>query len=323
MIVEKTFAISTFAASLNVLGLFSGYIGSILNAIPQITQNGLYAEKVIGIMNNENKIQKFAANDFNEDDIEEITTSFKSIEFRNVSFRYPGSDTDTINNLSFKLSNKEKIALVGENGAGKTTIIKLIMRLYDPSEGEILLNETNIKDINPALYRKLFYAVFQDFQIYAYSLGENIMMRRVTPDDDASIDNALNKSELSNFKEKKNVCLTKEFDTEGIVPSGGQAQKIAVARALANPGAVMIMDEASSALDPISEYNINHSIFENSQNNSMIIISHRLSTVQQADRILYLENRKHRRIRIARRIDQLKREIFRDVLKASRKLPIK
>ena len=194
-----------------------------------------------------------------------------------------------LKNINLKFRSGERIALVGFNGAGKTTLIKLIMRLYDPTEGEILINGINIRKYDAETYRRLFQVVFQDFQLYAFSLASNIMMRNTSAADDDIIDDALDRSDLAEFKELKERNLTKEFDGDGLVPSGGQAQKIAIARALAaNCGKIVIMDEASSALDPASEYAVNKSVFDNSSGKSMIIISHRLSTVQYADRIYYL-----------------------------------
>ena len=167
------------------------------------------------------------------------------------------------------------------------------MRLYDPTEGKILINGVNIRKYDAETYRKLFQVVFQDFQLYAFSLASNIMMRNTSAVDDNVIDDALDKSDLAGFKEWKGRNLTREFDSDGLVPSGGQAQKIAIARALAaNNGRIAIMDEASAALDPTSEYAINKSVFDNSLGKSMIIISHRLSTVQYADKMYYLNEGK-------------------------------
>ncbi len=286
IIVQGNLTAGLFVAMFTAVNNFIYSIGAIFNSIPQITENGLYAEKVMKILNYESKMNNAHTLPTSK---EELLESFREIEFVNVSFKYPNSDKFVLKNINLKLKNNERIALVGFNGAGKTTLIKLIMRLYDPTEGDILINGVNIKEYDAATYRKLFQVVFQDFQLYAFSLASNIMMRNTSADDSAAIDCALDKSNLSDFKELKERNLTKEFDNEGLIPSGGQAQKIAIARALAaNNGRLVIMDEASSALDPVSEYNINKSVFDNAADKSMIIISHRLSTVQYADKIYYL-----------------------------------
>ena len=209
------------------------------------------------------------------------------IEINHLVKKY--GDHIAVNDLTLTVEPGKIYGFLGPNGAGKTTLIKLIMRLYDPTEGEILINGINIRKYDAETYRRLFQVVFQDFQLYAFSLASNIMMRNTSAADDDIIDDALDRSDLAEFKELKERNLTKEFDGDGLVPSGGQAQKIAIARALAaNCGKIVIMDEASSALDPASEYAVNKSVFDNSSGKSMIIISHRLSTVQYADRIYYL-----------------------------------
>lgn len=286
IIVQGSLSAGLFVAMFTAVNNFMYSVGAIFNSVPQITENGLYAEKVMKILNYQSEISKSSTLVVPENELQE---SFCEIECVNVSFKYPGSDKYVLKNINLKLKSGERIALVGFNGAGKTTLIKLIMRLYDPTEGEILINGVNIKKYDAGTYRKLFQVVFQDFQLYAFSLASNIMMRNTSVTDDNVIDDALDKSDLPEFKELKERNLTKEFDSDGLVPSGGQAQKIAIARALAaNSGNIVIMDEASSELDPESEYAINKSVFDNSLGKSMIIISHRLSTVQYADRIYYL-----------------------------------
>ena len=290
IIVQGSLSAGLFVAMFTAVNNFMYSIGAIFNSIPQITENGLYAEKVMKILNYKSEISNSSTLVVSEN---ELLESFSEIELIDVSFKYPGSDEYVLKNINLTLKSTERIALVGFNGAGKTTLIKLLMRLYDPTEGDILVNGINIKEYDVETYRKLFQVVFQDFQLYAFSLGSNVMMRETSSIDDDTIDYALDKSNLSDFKELKEKNLTKEFDNDGIVPSGGQAQKIAIARALAaNNGKLVIMDEASSALDPVSEYTINKSVFDNSMGKSMIIISHRLSTVQYADKIYYLNEGK-------------------------------
>lgn len=216
-----------------------------------------------------------------------------SIEFRKVSFGYK-QDKYIINNLSFTIKGKESIALVGHNGAGKSTIIKLIFRFYDPSEGAIFVNGRNIKEYNLQAYRKLFSAAFQDYKIFAMSVKENVLMRKTTKADDEIIKDALIKAgvydKIMSLSNGMDTVLTREFDEGGAVLSGGQYQKIVVARAFANDAPIKIFDEPSSALDPIAEYELFESIMQDSKDKTMIFISHRLSSVQHADVVYMLEH---------------------------------
>lgn len=216
-----------------------------------------------------------------------------SIEFRGVSFRYK-KEEPIINNLSFTIKGKNSVALVGHNGAGKSTIIKLIFRLYDPAEGAILVNGRNIREYNLQAYRKLFSAAFQDYKIFAMSVKKNVLMRNVTEADDEAVKNALVKAgvydKIMTLPGGMDTVLTREFDEDGSVLSGGQYQKIVVARAFACDAPIKIFDEPSSALDPIAEYELFDSIMQDSEDKTMIFISHRLSSVQNADVVFMLEH---------------------------------
>lgn len=215
-----------------------------------------------------------------------------SIEFRNVSFSYK-EDSCIINNLSFHIEGNSRVALVGHNGAGKTTIIKLLFRLYDPDEGEILINGINIKEYNLKAYRSLYAAAFQDYKIFALSIRENVLMQECSKEDDEQVIEALTKAgvydKIKTLPKGLDTIMTKEFDEEGSVLSGGEFQKIVVARAFAKNVPIKVFDEPSSALDPIAEYELYDSILNDSINKTMIFISHRLSSVRNADMVFMLE----------------------------------
>jgi ATP-binding cassette subfamily B protein len=203
----------------------------------------------------------------------------------------------------------EKIALVGYNGAGKTTLIKLIMRLYDTNEGDIYYDNTNIKEYDVKAYRNRIGAVFQDYKIYAATLKENVVLDYCDQNAGNSSDihvqdiregavneqviEALKKSgfgeRLTALKDGLNTPLSTEFDENGINLSGGESQKVAIARAFYENSSLIILDEPSSALDPISEYHLNKAMQKVAKNKSVIYISHRLSTTRDADRIYMLE----------------------------------
>ena len=199
-----------------------------------------------------------------------------------------------IKNVSIKLDAREKLALVGYNGAGKTTLIKLIMRLYDPTEGTILMNGVDIRDYDVKQYRHYMGVVFQDFNLYAATVAENVVMGEV---DDRNAKKVVKALESCGFKERLDsmengihTVLTKEFDDSGAILSGGEGQKIAIARAIYKDSGLIILDEPSSALDPIAEYNFNCYMAEAAKQSTVIFISHRLSTTRLADRIIMLEN---------------------------------
>lgn len=213
----------------------------------------------------------------------------ETIELKNVSFTYPGNDKPTLKNINLTLNPYEKIALVGYNGAGKTTLTNLLLRLYDVTDGEILIGGRNIKDETIKSHRNRFSAVFQDFQLFAATLGENVALD--TDYDEYEVKQALKHSGFD--KELPNGVHTevlREFDDSGMMFSGGEAQKITVARAFYKNCPYVIMDEPSANLDPVAEYNLNKSMTEVAKNKTVIFISHRLSTTRHADRIYVMEN---------------------------------
>lgn len=223
------------------------------------------------------------------------TGSIGEISFEKVSYHYAGSDSMIIKNLNLKVKQGEHIALVGENGAGKTTLMKLLMGLYPVSEGRILAGGEDIRRYDPVTYRDCFGTVFQDFQIFALPLGENVLMKSPeTKEERQLIVDSLKKAQFGEVLEKMpqgiDTYLTKEFDENGFVCSGGQAQKIAIARVFAKNPEVVILDEPSSALDPIAEYNMYCNMMEASEGKTVFFISHRMSSARMADRILFLEH---------------------------------
>ncbi|MBP5528929.1 MAG: ABC transporter ATP-binding protein [Lachnospiraceae bacterium] len=214
----------------------------------------------------------------------------------NVSFRYPNTDKDTLKNISLEINKGEKIAIVGENGAGKTTFVKLLMRLYDVSEGSIKYDGCDIREYNTHAYRKKISAVFQDYNIYAATLAENVLLRQYDTKFKDDIIEALKKADFSKKLEKLpqgiHTELTREFSEEGVNLSGGESQKIAISRVFLNDEdrAISILDEPSSALDPVSEYKLNKNLIDHAKDDTVIFISHRLSTTRMADRIYLFEN---------------------------------
>ena len=202
------------------------------------------------------------------------------IEFKNVSFKYPGTEKFVLKNLNLKLRNGERMAVVGMNGSGKTTMIKLLCRLYDPTEGQITFNGVDIKNYNYEEYMSVFGIVFQDFKLFSFGLGQNIAAS-VDYDKEKAI-NCLTKVQFSDrlkdMPKNLDTCLYKDFVDDGVEISGGEAQKIAIARALYTDAPFLVLDEPTAALDPIAEYEIYSKFNEIVENKSAIYISHRLSS---------------------------------------------
>lgn len=219
----------------------------------------------------------------------------QELVFRHVSFSYKGQKEPTLKNIHMTIHRGEKIAIVGHNGAGKTTFTKLLMRLYDPTEGDILYHGTHIREYKLAAYRELFASAFQDYQVFSMSVAENVLMR--TPEGEADYERARRALCDAGIMEKvdslphgMDTVLTKEFAEDGAVLSGGELQKIAMARAFARSCEVAVFDEPSSALDPVAEYRLYESMMKACEDKTVIFISHRLSTAVLADRIYLFEN---------------------------------
>lgn len=218
---------------------------------------------------------------------------FETLEFDHVSFSY--QEEETIRELCFTIKKGESIALVGHNGAGKSTLIKLMLRLYDPTGGVIRLNGVDIRKYNLHSYRKLFAAAFQDVCLFGMTVEENILLgESPTPEREKRVIEALERAgvyeRIKQLPQGIHTMMTKEFDEDGAVLSGGESQKVAVARAFYKNCPIKIFDEPSSALDPIAEYNLFQSMMEERKQNTMIFISHRLSSAKNADEVLMLEH---------------------------------
>ena len=264
------------AAAWILIGLF--------NSVMETMKNGLFICNLRTFLEYEEKIPE------DQDGIWP-SKELESLEFENVSFSY--KEEETIQGLSFRITHGEKIALVGHNGAGKTTIIKLMLRLYDPTEGTIRVNGLDIRKYNLRTYRELFATAFQDYQLFGMTIRENILMGKHPEKEEQLVTEVLKKvgmyEKAAALPKGIDSVVTREFEDDGVVFSGGKEQKIAVARAFAKESPIRIFDEPSSALDPIAEYQLNHSMLEATENKTVIFISHRLSTTRLADRIYLLE----------------------------------
>jgi ATP-binding cassette subfamily B protein len=251
---------------------------------PLATESSLYMAKIEAFLETKSKLAKGSGLP--------VPTKPHVLSLRHVSFAYtPGHDI--LKDINMTLTMPGKAALVGFNGAGKTTLIKLIMRLYDVTEGEILLDGINIKEYDLAQYRNSIGVVFQDYKMYAASILENVRMDLGAEEESGKVVHALEESgftsRLQTLPNGIHTQLTKEFDEDGVNLSGGESQKVAIARVFYKNNPMVILDEPSSALDPISEYNLNKSMENLGRDKMVFFISHRLSTTRRADTIYVLE----------------------------------
>lgn len=277
------------AALNNAQSAVRNHLDSVNYCVDRIQRAGLFCERFRRFMNYESKIE-------GAEGTVDVPKSGSAIEIKNMSFRYDGAAKDTLKNINMRIEAGQKVAFVGENGAGKSTFTKLLMRLYDVTEGSICYGGQDIRHYTTVAYRDLFGSVFQDYQIYASTVQENVMMHGWHGEESERAEAALEQSgfldRLESLPTGLKTSLTREFDENGVQLSGGEAQKVAIARLFAKKERmqIAILDEPSSALDPRAEYELNKNIMNRVGDATVIFISHRLSTTRDADRIYMFEN---------------------------------
>ena len=283
-IYTKTLTISDFSVVLSSINSVRDSTMSIAEGFDELSQMALYFQNLRDFFDYEPKIT----------DGGKETEEFESIEFKNVSFKYPDTTKDILKNVSFKINKGETIAIVGINGAGKSTLVKLLLRFYDPDEGEILYNGINVKEYNVKSLRDAFATVFQDYKNFAVSVNENIMCHECDEEEKKLAEKALRQSgvwnKIASLPKGADTVLTREFEIDGAGLSGGENQKVSAARLFARDFEIAILDEPSSALDPIAEYKMYENLIEVTKNKTVIYISHRLSSAVLSDRIFVLGN---------------------------------
>lgn len=256
----------------------------VINAVNRGTENSMLVENFRNFLAYEEQIPEDGAGDLPDSEI-------KSIEFSHVSFGYPNGK-QILSDVSFTIEAGKNLVLVGHNGAGKSTIIKLLLRLYDPTEGVVKVNGRDIREYQLSAYRNLFACAFQDGVVFPGTVRYNVLMGREGTDEE--VITALKKAGVYEKMESLPLGidsqLTKEFDENGTLLSGGECQKVLVARAFAKPAPVAVFDEPSSALDPIAEHELLSGILKETDGKTRILISHRLSCVKEADHLIMLEN---------------------------------
>ncbi|MCI8332686.1 MAG: ABC transporter ATP-binding protein [Clostridiales bacterium] len=284
-VVKKSMPIGNFAIYLSYYGKLEGVLKGFLSSFLELAQISLNVDEL-------NQFMKLPKKIHDSGNLHPNYSKGSIIEFRNVSFKYPGSDIYALKNVNISIDSNEKLCIVGPNGAGKSTFIKLLTRLYSPTEGIILLNGRNIAEYDAEEYMRLFSPVFQDFVKYYFSIGINIAL---TADYDVNkLDRIMRQCHLDSLIQKLpkgyDTQVSKWIDPEGIEPSGGENQRIAIARALYNEGKIYILDEPTAALDPNAEYEIYMQFNNMIIDKCAILVTHRLSAVQLADKVAVFNN---------------------------------
>lgn len=271
-------SVDIFTRMVTSIRTFTSSINGLVNAIMNLGKRSEYINEYIKYMEFPSVFLKGTR---------KVKEGKHTIEFRDVSFAYPNTDVQVIKHLSIKLTEGEHLSVVGLNGAGKTTFIKLLCRLYDIDEGEILLDGVSIKEYDYEDYMKLLAVVFQDFKLLAFSMKENIALDvDATKEELEEICNTVGLKEcVENLPHGIDTVMWKQFDEEGVELSGGQQQKLAIARALFKNSSIAILDEPTAALDPIAEYEIYRQFNHLVGGKTAVYISHRLSSCKFCDHI--------------------------------------
>lgn len=279
--------ITTFTFMIGIIAGFSTWLSGLITTSGEMKRDSLLTNKLRAFLEKEDTF-----NYGESEDIRSLSLPL-TVEFRNVTFTYPECETPTIKNLNFTLHAGEKLAFVGINGAGKTTIVKLLCGLYAPTEGEILVNGVNVKKINIDEYHKLIGCIFQDVRIFPLSISENIACVSDGEEDSEKLWKCLALSGLdekvASLPKKEKTSLTKEIDEDGLMFSGGETQKLLFARVLYKDAPLLVLDEPTAALDPLAEADMYEKYHSLMKDKTSVFISHRLSSTKFCDRILLFE----------------------------------
>lgn len=284
--IKHVLSYSTVAILFNNFNRLKRSLSVFTDTYPFAAETSLYVTKIRKFLEYEKQIVA-------EGELVPTSGEAKHLEVDKLCFSYNKDSEPILSDINMSIKPGEKVALVGYNGAGKTTLVKLLMRLYDPNSGEIRLDGNNIKNYDVEKYRNSMGVVFQDFHIFAGTVADNVCMNGEKTHNEPAICKALTESGLmprvDEMPDGLNSQLTTEIMEKGINLSGGESQKLAISRVFYQQAGLMILDEPSSALDPIAEYQLNHAMLEATKDKTVIFISHRLSTTRLADRIVMLE----------------------------------
>lgn len=286
-LLAREIVLAQYSFLLGSLGTIGGYFASFQMNLASLYENGLYVFDLRRIFELPDIIDKTKS-------LQKVPNVAPKIEFRNVSFSYPKSSEKVLDQLSFTIEAGKRVALIGENGAGKTTIIKLLARFYDVQEGQILINGVDIREIDLATYYHLWWVLFQYFARYWFTVTENVALSCIAErGDEARVADALARADASGLVEKlprkENTMLSTDF-TDGVDLSGGEWQKIGIARCMFADPKFIILDEPTSALDALAESRVFDQLYALAEDTTMLIVSHRFATVRKADSIIVLQH---------------------------------
>lgn len=289
-VLQGALSMGSFSLAIGNIALFRQYFGKISDTLVGYSDTAKYMEYYDRFMALESRFRKTG--------LERVRISGDGsfdIEFRDVSFRYPGQAEYALEHMSFTVHNREKISIVGENGAGKSTLVKLLMRLYDPTEGQILVDGVDIRQYDYEEYLSIFAPVFQDYKLFAFTVGENISS--FEEGNQEKVKEAACKSgidgKIMQLPGKYETFLTKQFDEEGVEFSGGEQQKIALARTYCKTRALItILDEPTSALDPRAEHAVYQEFNDLIGERTAFFISHRLASAKFCDKIIVIKDKR-------------------------------
>lgn len=282
-------SVAVFTSTITACQQFNSSFKDAALFIDRIKLNSLYIDDFLWFINYKPSLETKGE--------EKLLSSVSSIKLDDVSFKYPSTSKNVIDNMSLNIKKGEKVAIVGLNGAGKSTIIKLLLKFYLQDKGTISFNNQNIIGVMENDIRSSFSCLFQDYELFATTIGENILMRKLENEIDRnkcleSLEKVGMKDKILSLPKGLDTIVTREFDDKGAVFSGGEIQKIAISRIFASDRDVYVLDEPTSNLDPFSEKKINDLIIQNKDDKIVIIIAHRLSTVVDCDKIILIENGK-------------------------------
>ena len=280
------FGIGSVTQYIGAITALSAGVGLLLETLGTYYNNGVFLQTTFAFLDMPNQMYQGSLT------IEKRRDRAYEVEFKKVSFKYPNTDTYALKDFSITFKVGNRLAVVGENGSGKTTFIKLLARLYDPTEGEILLNGINIRKYDYQEYLSIFSVVFQDFQLFPFPLGENVGASSLydRPWATTCLEEAAFRERLETMPQGIDTYLYKTFHEKGVDISGGEAQKIAIARSLYKDAPFIILDEPTAALDPVAEFEIYRQFNTLVKNKTAIYISHRLSSCRFCDEIIVIDH---------------------------------
>jgi ABC-type multidrug transport system fused ATPase/permease subunit len=283
-VVARRIAVSEFFTCINAYNQLKNTVMNLMGIYTGLYSNSLFASDYLEYLSSADNVT------LNRKGI--ILEKVKKIEFVEVSFKYPNSNYFVLDKVSFRILAGEKVAILGKNGAGKTTIIKLLLRLYDPLSGDVIINGINAKEYNTKSLRRTIQTLFQDFAIYAFSIRDNISLGKDIGEGDilTALEEVGLKEKIENLKQNLETPITSQLYADGIELSGGEAQKLAIARVYAARPKTFVMDEPTSSLDPYAEHQLYNRLIKNTDKDAIVIvISHRLTLTHKMSKILVLE----------------------------------